>query len=323
MSDEAAGYVLAHGGDHAERRRLELLERFHGPLTISELGAIPIGPGWRCLEAGAGAGLTTQWLAERIIPGGRVLAIDIETQWLAPLQNETIEVRRGDITAIALPLKSFDLVLARMLLLHLPDPAQTCEQLVATAAPGGSVVIQDADFTAVALQDATDAEAEGIDVMTKTMSVAGVHIALAPQLGDLLQAAGAELQDVRQSHRPATAVRPRRSSQPLRWTASESAPYSPARATLRLMRRSPHSTTRNDGSPDRPSGSSAPPPCSHVRRRYRTQKLASSRLKHSSPRRLTPSSSSTTSRGSGRPSSSATASLIGICGVAVGTLASA
>lgn len=202
MSDEAAGYVLAHGGDHAERRRLELLERFHGPLTISELGAIPIGPGWRCLEAGAGAGLTTQWLAERIIPGGRVLAIDIETQWLAPLQNETIEVRRGDITAIALPLKSFDLVLARMLLLHLPDPAQTCEQLVATAAPGGSVVIQDADFTAVALQDATDAEAEGIDVMTKTMSVAGVHIALAPQLGDLLQAAGAELQDVRSEPSP-------------------------------------------------------------------------------------------------------------------------
>lgn len=203
MSDRTGdGYVLAHAGDHAERRRLELLEQFHGPLTVSQLKATGVGPGWRCLEAGAGTGSITSWLAERVTPGGRVLAIDLETQWLEPLQSGTIEVRRGDITATQLPQDSFDLVLARMLLLHLPNPAQACRQLVAAVAVGGSVIIQDADFTTVALEGATDAEAEGLDVMTTTMTAAGVHIALGPQLGDLLQAAGAELQYVESEPSP-------------------------------------------------------------------------------------------------------------------------
>jgi SAM-dependent methyltransferase len=196
MNDAVDSYVFAHGGDLAERRRLELLERFHGPLTVSQLTAAGVGQGWRCLEAGAGVGSMTSWLAERVGPGGHVLAIDLETQWLAPLQSETLEVRKGDITTTQLPRDSFDLVLARMLLLHLPDPAQACRQLVAAAAPGGSVIIQDADFTTVTLEDATDAEAEGLDVMAKTMTAAGVHIALGPQLGHLLQAAGAELEHV-------------------------------------------------------------------------------------------------------------------------------
>lgn len=202
MNDAVDSYVLAHGGNEAERRRLELLERFHGPLALSQLGVVGIGPGWRCLEAGAGAGWTTRWLAERVIPAGRVVALDIETQWLAPLQSDTIEVIRGDITAVEFPPKGFDLVLARMLLLHLSDPAQICRKLVATAVPGRSVVIQDADFTVVALADATDAEAEGLDVMTSTMSAAGVHVALGPELGNLLEAAGAKLQDVRSEPSP-------------------------------------------------------------------------------------------------------------------------
>jgi hypothetical protein len=125
-----------------------------------------------------------------------VLAIDLETQWLAPLQSETIEVRRGDITAMQLPSDAFDLVLARMLLLHLPDPAQACRLLVAAAAAGGSVIVQDADFSTVTLEDPTEAEADGLAVMTKTMAAAGVHIGLGPELDRLLQVAGAELQDV-------------------------------------------------------------------------------------------------------------------------------
>lgn len=89
-------------------------------------------------------------------------------------------------------LASFDLVLARMLLLHLPDPAAVCKKLVAAARPGGTMVIHDADFGPVALEDASADEVEGLSAQAKTMQDAGVHLALGPKLGALLTAAGAE-----------------------------------------------------------------------------------------------------------------------------------
>ena len=150
MSD----YVLTHHGDDAGRRRLALLDDFHGPITLRQLEPAEVKPSWRCLEVGAGTGAMTVCLAERVAPTGRVLAIDIETHWLEPLRSEIIEVRRTDIMTTALPKESFDLVLARMLLLHLPDPAQACRQLLATTIADGCLIIQDADFSPVALQDA-------------------------------------------------------------------------------------------------------------------------------------------------------------------------
>jgi hypothetical protein len=70
-------YVLAHAGDQRERERLALLERFHGPLTIAQLKPL-VRPGWNCLEAGAGGGGMTGWLAERVAPSGSVLAVEVE-----------------------------------------------------------------------------------------------------------------------------------------------------------------------------------------------------------------------------------------------------
>ena len=192
MSD----YVLTHRGDDAGRRRLAMLDAFHGPMTIGQLQAARIQPGWRCLEVGAGIGATTTWLAERVAPTGRVLAIDIETHWLESLRSEIIEVRQADITATTLPPDSFDLVLARMLLLHLPDPAQVCQQLLAATVPGGCLIIQDADFRPIALEDAADAEAEGLAVMNDTMRSAGIHLAFGPELETLLQVAGAHIVQV-------------------------------------------------------------------------------------------------------------------------------
>ena len=88
MSD----YVLAHGGDDAERRRMALLFEYSGPLTIRQIEAAGIGPGSRCLEVGAGGGQMTAWLAERVAPAGRVLAVDLETHWLEPLRSPVVEV---------------------------------------------------------------------------------------------------------------------------------------------------------------------------------------------------------------------------------------
>ncbi len=189
-------YVLAHHGDDAERQRMALLHEFHGPLTVAQLEAAAVKRGWRCLEVGAGTGAMTSWLAERVASTGRVLVLDLETHWLDPLQSEIVEVRRADITRTELPPNSFDLVLAQMLLLHLPDPGQTCRQLLQATAPGGQLIIHDADFTPVNLQDASPLEAAGIAAMAGTMRASGVHLALGPELETLLRDAGAEIDHV-------------------------------------------------------------------------------------------------------------------------------
>lgn len=175
---------------------MALLHEFHGPPTVAQLEAAAVKPGWRCLEVGAGTGTMTSWLAERVASTGRVLALDLEIHWLDPLQSEIVEVRQADITRTELAPNSFDLVLAQMLLLHLPDPGQTCRQLLQATTPGSQLIIHDADFTPVALQDASPLEAAGIAVMADTMRASGVHLVLGPELETLLRDAGAQIDHV-------------------------------------------------------------------------------------------------------------------------------
>jgi ubiquinone/menaquinone biosynthesis C-methylase UbiE len=189
-------YVLATDPDEVERRRMALLFAYHGPLTIDVLLAAGVTRGWRCLEIGAGGGDITRWLAGQVAPEGRVVAVDLESRWIDPLAGDVVSVQRGDFTQLDLPRGGFDLVVAQMLLLHLPDPQQACRRFVELAAPNGQIVIHDGDFTPLSLADATDAEAAGVAVMPDVMRAAGVDVALGPEVGAMLAAAGATIEQV-------------------------------------------------------------------------------------------------------------------------------
>jgi ubiquinone/menaquinone biosynthesis C-methylase UbiE len=173
-----------------------LLFAYHGPLTIEVLKASGVSRGWRCLEVGAGGGDITRWLGQTVMPGGSLVAVDLETTWLDPLAGDGVEVRRGDFTTLDLAPASFDLIVTQMLLLHLPDPAHACRRLVDLCAPAGQIVLHDTDFTPLALDDATAAEAAGVAVMPDVMRAAGIDLSLGPKLADLLRAAGATIEQV-------------------------------------------------------------------------------------------------------------------------------
>jgi ubiquinone/menaquinone biosynthesis C-methylase UbiE len=192
-------YVLATPADDDERRRMALLFAYHGPLTIEALEAAGVSRGWRCLEIGAGGGDITRWLARRVLPSGAVIAVDLETHWLEPLRQEGVDVRRGDFGQLDLERASFDLIVAQMLLLHLPDPAEACRRFVELSAPGGQIVIHDVDFTPLALADASPTEAAGLGVMVDVMTAAGVDVVLGPKVAGLLEDAGAAIEHVETS----------------------------------------------------------------------------------------------------------------------------
>ena len=189
-------YVLTADPDEVERRRMALLFAYHGQLTLEVLEAAGVSRGWRCLEVGAGGGDITSWLARRVTPGGSVVAVDLETHWIEPLASEVVEVRRGDFGELNLGEAGFDLVVAQMLLLHLPSPADACRRFVELCAPAGQIVVHDTDFSALALADATAFEAAGLAVMPDVMRAVGIDLSLGPKVGALLEAAGATIEQV-------------------------------------------------------------------------------------------------------------------------------
>jgi predicted O-methyltransferase YrrM len=80
---EATARVYAYEHAWAEERvRLAGLEAALDPGTRGHLTRLGVGPGTRCLEIGAGRGSVAFWLARQVAPGGRVVATDLETDFL-------------------------------------------------------------------------------------------------------------------------------------------------------------------------------------------------------------------------------------------------
>lgn len=128
-----------------ESARLRLLEAGRDPGTISRLDRLGIAPGWRCLEAGAGAGSIARWLADRVGPTGSVLAADINPRFLTDMPAG-VDVRRLDILHDDIETEIYDLVHCRIMLMHLPDPATAIARMAAALRPGGLFLFEEGDY---------------------------------------------------------------------------------------------------------------------------------------------------------------------------------
>jgi 2-polyprenyl-3-methyl-5-hydroxy-6-metoxy-1,4-benzoquinol methylase len=123
--------------------QLGLLCQILDPHTDAVLSGLPVMPGWRCLDLGAGMGTTSRWLAERVGPRGQVVAVDRDVRHIEPVDGMTLS--QGDVTELSLGDEQFDLVHARLLLMHLPQREEVLRRCVAALRPGGILVISDWD----------------------------------------------------------------------------------------------------------------------------------------------------------------------------------
>jgi SAM-dependent methyltransferase len=136
-------YLLDNAQAEAGERFVALAELFDG-VTRGHFDRLGVGPGWRCWEVGAGGRSIPEALAAAVAPTGYVLATDINPAWLDP--HGTYEVRRHDLAADAPPDPgTFDLVHARLVLVHVPDRARALATMVAALRPGGWLLVEDAD----------------------------------------------------------------------------------------------------------------------------------------------------------------------------------
>jgi SAM-dependent methyltransferase len=123
-------------------QRFDALAELFNPSTFRHLQALGLSPGWRVWEVGAGSAQVPAWIAEQT--GGDVLATDIDTAWLDG-DDHAFEVARHDIGRDPAPDDRFDLVHARLVLVHVPERTEALATMVRALKPGGRLLVEDAD----------------------------------------------------------------------------------------------------------------------------------------------------------------------------------
>ena len=114
-------------------------------LTTSRLASIGDLTGKRCLELGAGGGSVARWLASRVGPAGRVLATDINTRHLRT--DPGYEVLPHDLVSEPVPAGPWDVIHARLVLLHMPQRGRVLRRLASALAPGGALALEELETT--------------------------------------------------------------------------------------------------------------------------------------------------------------------------------
>ena len=92
--------------------------------------------------------LDCRLVGQSVGPTGHVLVTDIDPHFLtspAILDQPNLEVQRHNIGADPLPQQTFDLIHARLVLIHVPTRQQALTRMVAALKPGGWIVIEDFD----------------------------------------------------------------------------------------------------------------------------------------------------------------------------------
>ena len=142
-SAAARGYLLDNARTEAGERFVWLAELFDG-VTRGHFDRLGVRAGSRCWEVGAGGPGIPEALAAAVGPTGYVLATDIDPSWLTA--GDGYEVRRHDVAADP-PSEpgTFDLVHARLVLVHVPDRARALAAMAAALRPGGWLLLEDAD----------------------------------------------------------------------------------------------------------------------------------------------------------------------------------
>ena len=138
------GYLLDNRQVEAGER-LAALSSLFDPTTFRHLERLGIRPGWRCWEVGAGGVSVASWMADRVGTDGSVLATDLDLSWMPAGDSTSFEAQVHDVGTDPPPGGPFDLVHARLVLVHVPRRHEVMAAMVGALRPGGWLVVEDAD----------------------------------------------------------------------------------------------------------------------------------------------------------------------------------
>jgi SAM-dependent methyltransferase len=137
-------------------------------------------------------------MAQRVGPSGQVTGLDIDAALGAQAEAMLHDVGHRQCRFVPFDLTShepipgepFDLVYARLLIIHLPDRVAGLRRLWDAVAPGGHLLIQDYDMRGLAVLPALDSVQELIRVVVAGLSAAGCDVHTGMRLPELFAQAG-------------------------------------------------------------------------------------------------------------------------------------
>lgn len=172
-----------------EGERIDFGALAYDDITMARLRALGAGPGWHCLDVGAGTGTVSRRLIEEAGVAS-VLAVDRDVRFLRERPLPGLDVREADVTAPDFAPGRFRLVHARFVLMHLPEHERLVGRLAELVAPGGVLVLSDAvDLTSDRTPDSPYTEV--MRAMWRGLrDTIGTDVSWVPSYPQLLRAAG-------------------------------------------------------------------------------------------------------------------------------------
>jgi SAM-dependent methyltransferase len=194
-------YILTGKHDHD---RLRVISEIHDGRTRDLLVKAGLAQGHRYVEFGCGLGYVTRWAATQ---GASATGIDVNEEQVAAAQALTrealidhIEFRAGSVYEPGLEPASIDLSYSRWLMVHLQRPVDAMRAIYAALKPGGVMVCEEADVSAIYTEPRSDAYEEMREVALAGGRARGVDYAGGRRAHMWAQEAGFELVHVDAYH---------------------------------------------------------------------------------------------------------------------------
>jgi ubiquinone/menaquinone biosynthesis C-methylase UbiE len=195
-SSSADNYLLGHTPWAIQR--LLRLGQIYQPFTRSLLIEAGLTTGMRVLDIGCGPGDVSLIAAELVGETGSVLGVDASTDMLEMAQTRVQGAGLTHVSFLAAELRtlsldqSFDALIGRFILMHLPDPASVLRHLLPSVRPGGLVAFQEYELSSH--QDAfyppSSLWEQTYRLSTLAFQQAGGNLHAGMQLPGMFQAAG-------------------------------------------------------------------------------------------------------------------------------------
>ncbi|GAB3643105.1 class I SAM-dependent methyltransferase [Spirosoma arcticum] len=191
-----SAYLMGHTS--AEYQRLRVQAAVWEASTVRALDAIGIQQGMNCLDAGCGPGEVMRLLGSRVGPAGHVTGIDVDStvgeealRVLTATAGRQFSFHAMDLeTATGFPNAPYDLVYARLVLIHLKNPVDALRRLWACVKPGGTLLIQDYDMSFMHMYPTTWAFGEFKNVLLRTFEAGGKDYRIGSRMPQLFVEAG-------------------------------------------------------------------------------------------------------------------------------------
>lgn len=142
MDREISGVMGWQGASWLERDKREREER-----TDLLLEALALQPGMVVADIGAGTGYLSRRMAPLVIPGGKIIALDLQPEMVNFLKTgvkrsglSQIEVRLGTVDDIKLPKNSIDMAIMVDVYHELAYPYEVMNSIMQALKPRGRIV---------------------------------------------------------------------------------------------------------------------------------------------------------------------------------------